>query len=80
MKYQFIDLGKHKGPIPWGEARELTPEEEVEIIAQYKASINFEEMEAEYMELMRQHERGELIDAEDLLRQIQAGLQPEKPK
>lgn len=78
-KYKFIDLTKPHGPIIWSEPREATPEEEAEIIKQYKAQLDYAEMEAEYVNIMAQHERGELMDAEELLREIEAGTPPGKP-
>ena len=79
MKYKFIDITEMNGHVHWPDARILTPDEEAEIIAQYKAQINPEEMEAELKELLAQYERGELVDAEVLLREIEAGIPPRKP-
>jgi len=79
MEFKFIDITKIKGPFEWPESRELTPDEEAELIKQYKAQIDPAEMEAEFKELLAQYERGELVDAEDLLREIDAGTPPRKP-
>jgi hypothetical protein len=79
MKYKFIDITEIKGPIDWPEPRNLTPEEEAELIAQYKAQIDPVQLEAECRQLLEQYERGELVDADELLRDIEAGTPPRKP-
>ena len=78
MKFKLVDITQMKTIPP---PRVLTPEDEAEIIARCKAEIeaNPASAEAECRQLLEQYERGELVDAEALLKQIEAGTPPRKP-
>lgn len=69
MDFRLVDITETP-PLP--ETRVLTPEEEAAIIARCKAETDPLQLEAEFRDLFAQHERGELVDADELLRQIDA--------
>jgi hypothetical protein len=81
MDFKLVDITEIKGPFTFPEPRVLTPQEEAQIIAQCKAEIDADpaRVEAELRELLQQYERGELVDAEELLREIESGRPPRKP-
>ena len=64
----FIDIGEGISiPVP----RELKPEEEAAIIAQYKAKLDLRKLESECKELLEQLEKGTLVSAEEVLRELE---------
>ena len=80
MEFKLTDITEIKKPFTFPDPRVLTPEEEAAIIARCKAEMDPVQMEAELKELLAQHERGELVDADELLREIEAGTPPRKPE
>ncbi len=78
MDYKLVDIADADSLPP---PRVLTAEEEAAIIARCKAEVEEDpsRIESELRELLAQYERGELVDAEDLLREIEAGTPPRKP-
>ena len=76
MKFKLVDITQSKS---FPDLRPLTPEEETAIIAQCKAEIDPVQMEAEFRALLEQHERGELVDADELLREMQTDTNEGKP-
>jgi hypothetical protein len=76
MNIKLIDIADAK---VFPEPRVLTAEEEAAIIAQCRAEIDPVQLEAECSELLAQHNRGELVDAEEHLRQMGVDLDEGKP-
>ena len=76
MDFTLVDIAEAKS-IP--EPRTLTAEETAAIIARAKEQIDPVELEAEFKDLLKQYQRGELVDAEELLHEIEAGKAPRKP-
>jgi hypothetical protein len=67
-KYTFIELSKATSiPVP----RTLTSEEEAEILQAYSEYLGPVKSEAEYLELFRQAELGQLVSVEDLLEELE---------
>jgi hypothetical protein len=66
-KYRFLDIEDIKNGVPFPEPKELTAEEEAEILAQAKEKIDPMLGEAEFAELLRQHELGLLVSGDELL-------------
>lgn len=67
MKIKLIDISKVTSIPP---LRDLTPEEEAAIIAEYKASRSQEDLEADYHDFEKQFAEG--VPAEQLLRELEA--------
>jgi hypothetical protein len=76
MKYKLIDIADAK---TFPKLGNLTAEDEAAIIAQCKAEIDPAALEAECRELLAQHERGELVDADAHLRQMGIDLDRGNP-
>jgi hypothetical protein len=68
MKIKFIDISEATS-IP--ALRNLTPEEEAAIIAEYKATRTPEALEADYADFEKQFAEG--VPAEQLLRELEEG-------
>jgi hypothetical protein len=66
MEYKFIDISE---PTLIPPPRELTAEEETEMLKQYKATRTPDILDAEYQDFEKQVAEG--ILAEDLLRELQ---------
>jgi hypothetical protein len=64
MQHKFLDI-RAAASIPF--PRQLTPDEEAEIIAQYKAQLDPAQLEAECKELLRLRDQGRLVSAEQVL-------------
>ncbi len=66
MEYKFIDISEAGSiPVP----RNLTPEEEADIIAQYKSMRTMEQLEADYADFDKQIAEG--MSAEQLLKELE---------
>jgi hypothetical protein len=65
MKKKFIDISE---AVSYPVSCDLTPEEEAELIAEYKASRTQEALEADYYDIEKQI--AESIDAEELLKEL----------
>ena len=66
MEYQFIDISEAISiPVP----RDLTPEEEARIIAQYRSRRTAEQLAADYSDIDKQIAEG--MTAEQLLKELQ---------
>jgi hypothetical protein len=76
MDFKLIDIPDAK---VFPEPRVLTAEEEAAIIAQCKAQIDPVQLEEECRDLLAQHERGELVDAEEHLRWMGIDLDEGNP-
>ena len=66
MEYKFIDISE---PISIPVPRNLTPEEEADIIAQYKSKRTVELLAADYLDFDKQIADG--MSAEQLLKELQ---------
>ncbi|MCI0740896.1 MAG: hypothetical protein L0Y72_17745 [Gemmataceae bacterium] len=56
----------------------LPPEREAEMLAQYRADLDPDKLEAEFRELLKLEEEGKLISFEEVLRQL--GWQEEEDR
>lgn len=69
---QPLRLREHKAGMPVPRPRELSAEEVAQIVEQFKAQFDPVACEAEFAELLRQHESGRLESADALLAELEA--------
>jgi len=67
MKYKFVDVSEATSFLA---PRDLTPEEEADIITQYKAGLDPAALEAECRELLEMRAQGMLVSLDDLMREM----------
>jgi hypothetical protein len=70
MEYKNIRFVEIKEGVDIPEPRDLTPDEEAAILRKAKAEFDPIKSEAEFADLLRQHEQGLLVSGEELLKWI----------